>query len=170
HAVTKNEMFNVMATREWIPWYGLITQQKVPAWMCDAGDLKQEEMNNDVERSKEILLNKGYLNVRVGLPTVDLSDDKKWFVVTYAVTEGEPFTIGEIGFRGNTVFEDPELRKGLKIKEGEIFQRQKLRDEITRLNDLYGSKGYSFAEVSPNVLPSMDDRTATSLLTIRERE
>src|SRR5437016_6077416 len=170
HAVTKNEMFNVMATREWIPWYGLITQLKVPSSISDAGVLKQEEMNNDVERIKEILLNKGYLNARVGLPTVELSDDKKWFVVTYAVTEGEPFTIGEIGFRGSTVFEDPELRQGLKIKEGEIFQRQKLRDEITRLNDLYGSRGYAFADVSPNVNPNMEDRTATIILTIKEGE
>jgi outer membrane protein insertion porin family len=84
--------------------------------------------------------------------------------------EGEPFTIGEIGFRGNTVFEDPELRQGLKMKEGEIFQRQKLRDEITRLNDLYGSRGYSFADVSPNVNPNTEERTATIILTIKEGE
>jgi outer membrane protein insertion porin family len=170
HAATKDEMFKVMATREWIPWYGLITQLKLPSFLSDAGVLKQEEMNNDVERIKEVLLNKGYLNVRVGLPTVDLIDEQKWFVVTYTVVEGEPFTIGEIGFRGNTVFEDPELREGLKMKEGEIFQRQKLRDEITRLNDLYGSRGYSFADVSPNVNPNMEDRTATIILTIKEGE
>ena len=170
HAATKDEMFKVMATREWIPWYGLITQLKLPSFVSDAGVLKREEMNNDVERIKEVLLNKGYLNVRVGLPTVELSDEKTWFVVTYAVTEGEPFTIGEIGFRGNTVFEDPELREGLKIKQGEIFQRQKLRDEITRLTDLYGSRGYSFAEVSPNVNPNMVDRTAGVILTIKEGE
>ena len=170
HAATKDEMFKVMATREWIPWYGLLTQLKLPSSLSDAGVLKREEMNNDVERIKEVLLNKGYLNVRVGLPIVELSDEKKWFVVTYAVMEGEPFTIGEIGFRGNTVFEDPELRQGLKIKEGEIFQRQKLRDEITRLNDLYGSRGYSFADVSPNVNPNMEDRTASIILTIKEGE
>ncbi len=170
HAATKDEMFKVMATREWIPWYGLITQLKLPSFLSDAGVLKQEEMNNDVERIKEVLLNKGYLNVRVGLPTVDLIDEQKWFVVTYTVMEGEPFTIGEIGFRGNTVFEDPELREGLKMKEGEIFQRQKLRDEITRLNDLYGRRGYSFADVSPNVNPNMEDRTASIILTIKEGE
>ncbi|HKO32023.1 MAG TPA: outer membrane protein assembly factor BamA [Nitrospiraceae bacterium] len=170
HAATKDELFKVMATREWIPWHGLITQLKVPSFFSDAGVLKREEMNNDVERIKEILLNKGYLNARVGLPTAELSEDKKWFVVDYAVTEGEPFTIGEIGFRGNTVFEDPELRQGLKMKEGEIFQRQKLRDEITRLTDLYGSKGYSFADVSPNVIPNTEDRTATVILTIKEGE
>jgi len=170
HAATKDEMFKVMATREWIPWYGLITQLKLPSLLSDAGVLKREEMNNDVERIKEVLLNKGYLNVRVGLPTVDLIDEQKWFVLTYTVMEGEPFTIGEIGFRGNTVFEDPELRQGLKMKEGEIFQRQKLRDEVTRLNDLYGSRGYSFADVSPNVNPNMEDRTATIILTIKEGE
>ena len=170
HAATKDEMFKVMATREWIPWHGLITQLKLPSMLSDAGVLKREEMNNDVERVKEVLLNKGYLNARVGLPTVELSEDKKWFVVTYAVMEGEPFTIGEIGFRGNTVFEDPELRQGLKMKEGEIFQRQKLRDEITRLNDLYGSKGYSFADVSPNVVPNTTERTASIILTIKEGE
>ena len=170
HAATKDEMFKVMATREWVPWYGLLTQLKLPSLLSDAGVLKREEMNNDVERIKEILLNKGYLNAQAGLPTVELSDDKKWFVVTYAVMEGEPFTIGEIGFRGNTVFEDPELRQGLKMKEGEIFQRQKIRDEITRLNDLYGSKGYAFADVSPSVNPNMEDRTATIILTIKEGE
>jgi outer membrane protein insertion porin family len=170
HAATKDEMFKVMATREWIPWYGLISQLKLPSMLSDAGVLKREEMNNDVERIKEVLLNKGYLNVRVGLPTAELDDEKKWFVVTYTVIEGEPFTIGEIGFRGNTVFEDPELRQGLKMKEGEIFQRQKLRDEITRLNDLYGSRGYSFADISPNVTPNTGERTASVLFTLKEGE
>jgi outer membrane protein insertion porin family len=168
HAATKDEMFKAMATREWIPWYGLFTQRKLPSFVSDAGVLKREEMNNDVERIKEILLNRGYLNVQVGLPTVELSDDRKWFVVTYPVREGEPFTISEIGFRGNVVFEDPELRQGLKMKPGEIFQRQKLRDEITRLKDLYGSKGYAFADVLPNVIPNDADRTAAIILTVKE--
>jgi outer membrane protein insertion porin family len=170
HAATKDEMFKVMATREWIPWHGLLSQLKLPSFLSDAGVLKREEMNNDVERIKEVLLNKGYLNAQAGLPTVELSDDKKWFVVTYVVMEGEPFTIGEIGFRGNTVFEDPELRQGLKMKEGEIFQRQKIRDEITRLNDLYGSKGYAFADISPSVTPNLEERTASIILTVKEGE
>jgi outer membrane protein insertion porin family len=163
-------MFKVTATREWVPWYGLFTQLKLPSFMSDAGVLKREEMNNDVERIREVLLNKGYLNAQVGLPSVELSEDKKWFIVTYAVSEGEPFTVSEVGFRGNTVFEDPELRDKMKIKPGEIFQRQKIRDEITRLTDLYGSKGYAFAEVVPNVTPNAEERTASIILSIKEGE
>jgi outer membrane protein insertion porin family len=169
-SATKSEVFKVTATREWVPWYGLFTQLKLPSFLSDAGVLKREEMNNDVERIREVLLNKGYLNAQVGLPSVELSEDKKWFVVTYAVNEGEPFTVAEVGFRGNTVFEEPELRDKMKIKSGEIFQRQKIRDEITRLTDLYGSKGYAFADVVPNVTPNAEERTATVILNIREGE
>ena len=169
-AASKEEMFKVMATREWVPWYGLFTQMKLPSFLSDAGVLKREEMNNDVERIREILLNKGYLNAQVGLPAVDLSEDKKWFVVTYAVVEGEPFTVAEVGFRGNTVFEEPELRDKMRIKPGEIFQRQKIRDEITRLTDMYGSRGYAFADVVPNVNPNAEERTATIILNIKEGE
>ena len=169
-AATKDEMFKVMATREWVPWYGIITQLKLPSFVSDAGVLKREETNNDVERIREILLNKGYLNAQVGLPSIALSEDKKWFTVTFAIVEGEPFTVAEVGFRGNTVFEEPELREKLKIKPGEIFQRQKIRDEVTRLTDLYGSKGYAFADVVPNVTPNAEQRTAVITLNIKEGE
>ncbi len=169
-AATKDEIFKVTATREWVPWYGLFTQLKLPSLLSDAGILKREELANDVERVREVLLNKGYLNVQVSLPSVELTEDKKWFIVTYTVAEGEPFTVAEVGFRGFTVFEETELREGMKLREGEIFQRAKIRDEISRLTDMYGSKGYAFADVVPTVTPDNDARTATILLNIKEGE
>ena len=169
-AVTKEEMFKVTATREWIPWYGIVTQLKVPSLLSDAGVLKREELGNDIERMREVYLNKGYLNVQISQPTVELSDDKQWFEITYSVAEGEPFIVQEIGFRGNTVFEDHESRDGLNIKAGEIFQRAKIRGEITRITDLYGAKGYAFADVVPNVTPDNNARTATILLNVKEGE
>lgn len=169
-SATKEEIFKLVATREWIPWYGLITQLKLPSFVSDAGILKRDELANDVERIKEILLNKGYLNAQVGSPTVELTEDKKWFIVTYNVVEGEPFTVAEVGFRGYTVFEEAELREKLKIKDGEVFQRAKIRDEITRITDMYGSKGYAFADVVPNVNPNNEERTASIILSIKEGE
>jgi outer membrane protein insertion porin family len=169
-SATKDDMFRVIATREWIPWYGIITQLKLPSFVSDAGILKREELPNDVERIREVLLNKGYLNSQIGLPSVELSDDKKWFTVRFAIVEGEPFTVSEVGFRGNTVFEVPELRERLTIKEGEIFQRAKIRDEVTRITDLYGAKGYAFAEVVPNVIQNAEERTASIILNIKEGE
>jgi len=72
-AASKDDMFKVIATREWIPWYGLFTQFKLPSAFSDAGVLKREELTNDVERIKDVLANQGYLNVQVGLPSVELT-------------------------------------------------------------------------------------------------
>lgn len=169
-AATKSEMLNVMSTREWIPWYGFFTRFKLPSLVSDAGILKRDELNNDIERVREVLLNKGYFNVRVGQPSVELSEDKKWFVVTFHISEGEPFTVSDVGFRGYTVFDDSELRVGMKIQDGEIFQRAKIRDEVSRLTDMYGAKGYSFAEVVPNVNPNNEERTVALVFHIKEGE
>lgn len=168
--MTKAEMFKVITTREWVPWYGLFTRLTLPSLISDAGVLKREEATNDVERIREVLLNRGYFNARVSLSSIELTEDKRWFTVTFNIFEGEPFTIGEVEFRGYTVFEDPELREGLRIKQGEIFQRAKLRDEITRLTDLYGGKGYSFAEVTPNVVPNNEERTVSVIFSLKEGE
>lgn len=169
-SVTKKELLAVMATREWVPWYQLITKFTIPSVFSDAGLLKREEVPNDLERIREVYMNKGYLNMQVGLPTIELTDDRKWFILTFAIVEGEPFTVSQVGFRGNTVFEEPELREGMKIYEGEIFQRAKIRDEVTRLTDKYGAKGYAFTDVNPNVSPNQDDKTASIIFNIKEGE
>jgi outer membrane protein insertion porin family len=158
-AIKKKELLKVMATREWIFLISMFT---------DAGILKREELANDVERIREIYMNKGYLNVQVGLPTVELTDDKKWFIVTFTIVEGDVYKVGEVGYRGNTVFEEAELRNESKILPGEVFQRARIRDEITRLTEMYGGKGYAFTDVNPSVNPDPQSKTATILFQIKE--
>lgn len=167
-AITKKEAFAVMATREWVSVWGTLTGKGLPSVFTDAGVLKREELANDVERLREVYMNKGYLNVQIGLPTVELTEDKKWFIVTFVIVEGDQYTFGDIGFRGNTVFEDEELRAGMSFKPGDTFQRAKIRDEITRLTDLYGAKGYAFTEVNPTVNPDPKTKTASVTFHIKE--
>lgn len=169
-AATKRELLKVMATREWVSILGTLLGKGLPSLFTDAGILKREELANDVERIREVFMNKGYLNVQVSLPTVELTDDKKWFIVTFTIVEGEPYTVGEIGFRGNTVFEEAELREGMSIKPGDVFQRAKIRDEITRLTEMYGAKGYAFTDVNPQVIPDPQTKTASIIFHIKEGE
>ncbi len=160
-AVSKKEVFKVIATREWIPLISLIT---------DAGLLKREELGNDVERIKEVYMNHGYLNVQVSQPVIELTPDKKWFYVTFTIVEGEPYTVREVGVRGNTVFEEEELKATMAIKAGEVFQRAKIREEITHITDTYGTRGYAFTEVNPTISSDAQSRTATILFHIKEGE
>ena len=159
--VKKADLLDVMANREYsLPW----------SWFSDAGFFRQDELPNDVERIKEVYLNKGYLDVRVGRPFIELDKEKKWFTLTFPVVEGEPYTVSSVQFKGNEVLTDDELKLGLTIEPGEIFQRAKIREEVTRLTDVYGEKGYAFAEPIPEILPDPQSRSAEIAFTIKEGE
>lgn len=157
--VSKSDLLGVMANREWVPLISLVT---------DAGILRRGELANDVERIKEFYSNKGYLDVQVGIPSIELSEDKEFFVVTFRIIEGQPYTIESITFSGNTIFETEELESESFLKSNDVFQRSAVREEVTRVTDKYGEKGYSFAEVTPSVIPNPQTLTTVISLNIKE--
>jgi len=157
--VSKSDLLGVMANREWVPVVSLLT---------DAGILRREELVNDVERIKEFYSNKGYLDVQVGIPRIELSEDKESFVVIFRIIEGQPYTIGSVTFTGNNVFETEELELGSFLKSEDVFQRSAVRREVTRVTDKYGEKGYSFAEVTPSLIPN--PQTLKTQITLRIKE
>lgn len=166
----KKEMFKNLATREWVPWYGLLTRLQLPSMFTDAGLLKRDELANDAERIRGNYFNRGYLNVQVSTPVVELNEDKKWFTVTFTVVEGDPFTVAEIGYRGNTLFEAEELQAGSKVVSGEPVSITKVFDEMKRIKDLYGTKGYAFAEADYGMPKDEQAKTASVIFTIKEGE
>ena len=157
--VSKSDLFGVMANREWVPVISLLT---------DAGILRREELANDVERIKEFYSNKGYLDVQVGIPRIDLSEDKESFIVTIRIIEGQPYTIGSVTYTGNTIFETEELELGSFLRSTDVFQRSSVRQEVTRITDKYGEKGYSFAEVTPSLVPNPQTLTTQITFNITE--
>jgi len=157
--VSKSDLFGVMANREWVPVISLLT---------DAGILRREELANDVERIKEFYSNKGYLDVQVGIPRIDLSEDKESFIVTFRIIEGQPYTIGSVTFTGNTIFETEELELESFLRSTDVFQRSSVRQEVTRITDKYGEKGYSFAEVTPSLVPNPQTLTTQITFNITE--
>jgi outer membrane protein insertion porin family len=164
----KSDMLKNLATREWVPWYGIITRLQLPSMFSDAGLLKRDELANDAERIRGNYLNKGYLNAQVSQPVVELTEDKKWFLVTFTIVEGDQYTVGEVGYRGNTLFEEEELASGQQIAKGEVFQISKLFDETKRIKDLYGTKGYAFAEADYGIAKDDQAKTASIVFTVKE--
>ena len=157
----KKDLLTFMANQEYSwPW----------SIFSDAGILRRDELPNDVERIKEVYMNKGYLDVQVGMPRIDLDDTKEWFTLVFSVVEGEPYIVSQIQYKGHEVFSEAELREGLAIQVGEVFQRVKIRDEITRLTDIYGSRGYAFTDVTPSVEPDQMTRSARIGFSIEEGE
>ena len=169
-AFRKKEMLKNLATREWVSILGALVQFQLPSMISDSGLLKREELPNDAERIRGNYYNKGYLNVQVSQPVVELTEDKKWFTVTFTIVEGDSYTLGDMGYRGNTLFEEEELRAGSKLQTGEVVQIQKIFDENKRIKDLYGTKGYAFAEADYGMSKDDQARTASFVFNIKEGE
>ena len=155
----KKDLLGVMANQEWTPFLSLIT---------DAGILHQEELSNDIERIKEFYSNRGYLDVQIGTPAIELSDDKENVNLTFRISEGQPYTVQTVRYEGNTVFEDEDLARFSFIRPNDVFQRTTIREEISRITDRYGAEGYSFAEVTPNLAPNPETLATEITFTIKE--
>jgi len=129
------------------------------SWLTESGRYKEETIESDLERLREFYLNHGYLQVQVAPPKVDLSEDKQWFDITFTIVEGDQFRIREIHYQGNQLFDTDRLISLTKSKEGEIFNRGQIRQDIMSMVDLYGERGYIFANVVPQLSPHIEDKT-----------
>jgi outer membrane protein insertion porin family len=119
------------------------------SWLTDAGTYQEEVLKNDALLIADFYMNNGYINVKVGEPTVKLTEAKDALEVSIAITEGEQYRIGEIDFKGDLLEPVSVLRSKLKAEPGAVFNRSTMRTDISSLTDLYGDKGYAFANVVP---------------------
>ena len=138
------------------------------SWFDDSGIYKKDELANDIERIRQAYLDEGYLNAQVGSATVDLSADKKWFTIRFPIVEGAQFKLAKTDYKGQTLFTEAELRSESKLKEGSVIRMAEVRNEVTRVTDLYGAKGYAFAEVNPDIRPDQDAKTAVVVFDTKE--
>src|SRR5437879_3749547 len=157
--VTVDKPKKALVTREYF-W--------LTSWYDDSGIYKKDELANDMERLRQVYLDEGYLTVQVGTPSVELSPDKQWFTIRFPIIEGPQFTYSQIGYQGQTIFSEQELRTGSKLTPGRVVKMAEIRDEVTRVTDLYGTKGYAFADVNPQILPDPASKTAAVTFEIKE--
>lgn len=137
--VSNSKLLKLMETKE--KWF--------LSWLTGAGTYKEEVLKNDSAIIADYYLNNGYINVKVGEPTIKLTDAKDALEVSVVVTEGDQYRLGEINFKGELLEPASELRKKLKGEPGEIFSRATLRTDISSLTDVYADKGYAFANANP---------------------
>jgi len=140
------------------------------SWITESGRYKKEQLDFDRERLKEFYMNEGYFEVDIGAPKVVLSEDKQWFEITLPIREGEIFSLGTIDYEGSVLFEKEELATLTESKEGATFNRGLLRQDISRMVDHYGERGYIYANINPNIQPGAAARTVDVVFQIVEGE
>jgi len=104
----------------------------------------------DQQKLRAFYLTEGYADFRVVSALAELTPDRRDFVITYVVEEGERYKLGTIEAESELRDFTPEqIMRGVRIKSGDWFNAKAIEDLVSGLTEVAGAKGYAFAEISP---------------------
>ena len=121
--------------------------------------------------------NQGYFTVQVTSESQVLSRDSasQHVSVTVHVKEGPQYRLGEITFRFAqdqsgvpAEFPREELRQQIPLREGDLFNVEKIREGLDALRLLYGSKGY--IDFTSEPITRVDDAQTISVTIVLSEE
>jgi outer membrane protein insertion porin family len=119
------------------------------SFITNSGDLKKEDLNQDVSRLEAYYQNQGYIRAKVGEPQIDYKEDG--IEITFKIEEGAQYRVGTIDVSGDLIFPRAVLLDKIKLRNEKFYNRTVLRDDLLALSDLYSDQGYAFAEITPLV-------------------
>jgi outer membrane protein insertion porin family len=118
------------------------------SFLTGAGNLDREILKADGDRLTAYYYDQGYIDVRIDEPVIERKPEKGLFV-TIKIDEGEVYTVGTVDLAGDLPPDPETVRKQLSLLGGETFRTSKLREDINKLTEIYGDRGYAFVNVSP---------------------
>jgi len=124
------------------------------SWISHNDQYSKQKLTGDQEKLRAWYQNQGYLEFNIDSTQVSIAADKESVYVTINITEGKRYTVGDLKLGGDLKVPEPELRKLILVKSGEVFSREKINQAVTALTDRLGKDGYAFANV--NVIPDID--------------
>lgn len=136
-------------TKTWKLWSYLTS------WFDRSGTYSEPLFIQDVRSIERKYTDVGYLRVEIGQP--DVLPTAAGLEVTVEIKEGREYRVGTIEVSGENTVEIEALRENLLLKEGEIFNRSHLSEDVARLTQRYTDRGFYFANVSPLTKLSEED-------------
>jgi len=112
---------------------------------------KEEVFDLDLRRVQWVYLTRGYLDVKLGDPVVELSPNRREIALTIPVEEGRQFTVGEVVIVSpdddGMLFDAEELSDDLTLRRGETFNMEHVQLDNEVLTTKYMDIGYANASV-----------------------
>ncbi len=128
-----------------------------------------DRMAFDQQKLRQFYLTQGYADFRVVSAVAELTPDKKDFIITYVVEEGQRYKFGEVKVDSQLRdFDSDRLAARLPMKAGDWYNAKLVEDTIEQLNDTAGAFGYAFADVRPNYDRNKEDLTMGLTFVIQE--
>lgn len=111
----------------------------------------QADLGNTVSQIQEIYYSRGYASARVSAAFAtqnsNLGVNQRFVKITFTIDEGVRTVVGNIGFEGNTVFTESQLRSIIGIRQGNPYLAGGVDSDQERVRLEYLDYGYQNATV-----------------------
>ena len=123
----------------------------------------------DQQKLRMFYLTNGYADFRVVSAVAELTSDRRDFIITYVVEEGERYKFGDVKVESAIRdFSGEGLTRLLPMKGGDWYNAKLVEDTITSLNESAGLFGYAFADVQPNYQRDKEAKTMSVTFNVAE--
>ncbi|ABD05462.1 surface antigen [Rhodopseudomonas palustris HaA2] len=126
----------------------------------DIYDPDRVEADRDLIR--RFYLKNGFADAQVVAALTEFDPDKKGFLITFKIEEGQQYRIGSVDFRANIPGFDPNwLRSYSRVKAGALYNVELLEKSVEEMQIEASRRGFSFAVVKPSGDRNFDSHTVS---------
>ncbi len=119
----------------------------------------KEKLTSDFETLSSYYMDRGYLEFSLDSTQIAVSPNKEEVYITANVTEGDLFTVSDVGLSGDLVLPEGDLQRFLLVQPGQIYSQQLVTTTEEYLVRRLGNEGYNFAKVTG--IPEVDEDDST---------
>ena len=148
----------------------MITKQaRLTSFLSSNTSYDPDRLAFDQQKLRQFYLTEGYADFRVVSAVAELTPDKRDFIITYVVEEGERYKFGDVKVDSQIRdFDSETMSNRLQVKSGDWYNAKQIEDIVEQMTDLAGTFGYAFADVAPQFNRNPEDRTMDVTFVLRE--
>jgi outer membrane protein insertion porin family len=128
-----------------------IFELKMTGWLSfftSDDKYSKEKLTADFENLSSYYLDRGYLEFNIDSTQIAISPDMEAVYITANVTEGDKFTVSDVGLSGDLVLPEEDLKRFLLVQPGQVYSQTLITTTEEYLTRRLGNEGYNFATVT----------------------
>ncbi|WP_024954848.1 outer membrane protein assembly factor BamA [Sulfurospirillum arcachonense] len=142
---------------EWLPWM----------WGFNDGKLRLNDLQYDPARIKDVYMQNGYLDAKVSEPFLKAYLDSYTATLTYNINEGQQYKIDVVDIIIPKGFIEVEtLKDEMVLKSGDVFDVERLRRDVKRVETKVADLGYAYVRVIPDIKKNTQGALASITLRV----
>ena len=148
----------------------MVTKQaRLTSFLSSNTSYDPDRLAFDQQKLRQFYLTEGYADFRVVSAVAELTPDKRDFIITYVVEEGERYKFGDVTVESQLRdFDSDRMTGNLPMESGDWYDAKMVEDTVEQISELAGTFGYAFADVQPDFTRNKDELTMDVKFVMRQ--